>query len=428
MTYAYYNEFDPKAAAWLRELIKRGLIADGEVDERSIVDVRPVELKGFTQCHFFAGIGVWSHALRQAGWSDDRPVWTGSCPCQGFSAAGQQRGFDDERHLWPVWFELIRECRPSVIFGEQVSSSLIVGKSGKEPTAGQLDAAVVDGESRTTWLGLVQSDLEGSHYAFWASDLPAAGLGSPHIRQRLWFVAEGLDDAAGARHEWPVKDAEGLARDEARLRMPDTGCADSRLADSVGAGLEGYGWDGDDSHEPGRLNARQDGSAATEGGAGGLGDADNSEREAWEPVAIGDETRSERPTQSNAHGRLADAECDGLDRSGNAGSGGRDEPADSSAVGEQPSTGPTNGYWRAADWLFCRDGKWRPVVAAPQPLADGSASDLVRVCDSRGGYFFPLEEKAPARVMRLKGYGNAIVAPVAQAFIEAYLESQTPEC
>jgi hypothetical protein len=57
---AYYNEIDSFAAAWLRELIKAGLIADGEVDERSIADVRPDDLRGFTQCHFFAGIGGWS--------------------------------------------------------------------------------------------------------------------------------------------------------------------------------------------------------------------------------------------------------------------------------------------------------------------------------------------------------------------------------
>ena len=118
---AYYNEHDPKAAAWLRELIKQGHIADGEVDERSIVDVKPEDLRGFVQCHFFAGIGVWSYALRQAGWSDDRPVWTGSCPCQSFSAAGKGAGFDDPRHLWPHFYRLISECHPPVVFGEQSS-------------------------------------------------------------------------------------------------------------------------------------------------------------------------------------------------------------------------------------------------------------------------------------------------------------------
>lgn len=85
---AYYNEIDPFAAAWLRRLIARGLIAPGDVDTRSITDVRADDLVSYVQCHFFAGIGGWSLALRLAGWPDDRPVWTGSCPCQPFSGAG----------------------------------------------------------------------------------------------------------------------------------------------------------------------------------------------------------------------------------------------------------------------------------------------------------------------------------------------------
>ena len=117
---AYYNEHDPKKAAWLRELIAQDVVADGEVDERSIDEIVPTELSGYTQCHFFAGIGVWSYALRLAGWPDDRPVWTGSCPCQSFSAAGQGKGFADERHLWPAWFHIISQCKPDRIFGEQV--------------------------------------------------------------------------------------------------------------------------------------------------------------------------------------------------------------------------------------------------------------------------------------------------------------------
>ena len=114
---AYYNEIEPFAVEWLRNLIARGLIAAGDVDERDIRDVRPNDISGYAQCHFFAGIGGWSLALRLAGWPDDRPVWTGSCPCQPFSQAGSRAGTADERHLWPAFFYLIEQCRPPVLFG-----------------------------------------------------------------------------------------------------------------------------------------------------------------------------------------------------------------------------------------------------------------------------------------------------------------------
>jgi DNA (cytosine-5)-methyltransferase 1 len=162
---AYYNEHDPPTAAWLRELIRAGLIADGDVDERSVVDVRPADLAGFAQCHFFAGIGGWSYALRLAGWDDAEPVWTGSCPCQPLSSAGLREGHADERHLWPAFYRLIAQCRPSVVIGEQVAS-----KDGRE------------------WFAGVRADLEALGYACGGADLCAAGVGSPQVRQRLYWV------------------------------------------------------------------------------------------------------------------------------------------------------------------------------------------------------------------------------------------------
>jgi DNA (cytosine-5)-methyltransferase 1 len=285
---AYYNEIDPFAAEWLRNLIKAGHIAPGDVDERSIEDVKPDDLAGYQQCHFFAGIGVWSYALRRAGWPDDRPVWTGSCPCQPFSSAGKGKGFADERHLWPAFYHLIEQCRPRVVFGEQVASK--------------------DG---LAWLDIVRADLEAAGYAAGALDLCAAGFGAPHIRQRLYWVAS-LDHAADAR------------RDDAR---------------------------------------QHDG---------------------------GSPLQSARSLKSGAAGFVVDGERAGLEGHGRHG-----------GIGHNSRAHPINGRWSDADWLLCRDGKWRAVEPSTFPLAHGASQ----------------------RVGRLRGYGNAIVAPQAQEFILSYLEA-----
>ncbi|WP_422865320.1 DNA cytosine methyltransferase [Endosaccharibacter trunci] len=170
---AYYNEIDPFAAQWIRNLIAAGHLPGGDVDERSIVDVQSEDVRGYIQCHWFAGIGGWPHAARLAGWPDDRPLWTGSCPCQPFSVAGKRAGEADARHLWPDQFRLIRARRPSVWMGEQVAAA--VGKS---------------------WLDGVCSDLEGIGYAIGATVVPACAVDAPHRRDRLWIVADGPVDVA----------------------------------------------------------------------------------------------------------------------------------------------------------------------------------------------------------------------------------------
>lgn len=176
----YYNEIDLYAAQWLRNLKSKGLIPDGEVDTRSIVDVAPADVGGFTQCHFFAGIGGWSLAARLAGWPEDRQLWTGSAPCQPFSVAGKRAGEDDPRHLWPHFYRLISAARPSVVMGEQVAGAAGYG-----------------------WFDGLQSDLEKEGYATRAVDIPACAVNAPHIRQRLYWVSADTVRIRGEGHIAP---------------------------------------------------------------------------------------------------------------------------------------------------------------------------------------------------------------------------------
>ncbi|WP_336193813.1 DNA cytosine methyltransferase [Klebsiella aerogenes] len=343
---AYYNEIDPFAAQWLRNLIAAGHIAPGEVDERSIEDVTPDDLRGFTQCHFFAGIGVWSHSLRLAGWPDDKPVWTGSCPCQPFSAAGKGDGFADERHLWPHFFHLISERRPQHVLGEQVASG-----------------------NANTWFDLVQADLEGVGYAFGLVPFTSAGIGAPHIRERAYWVANANS---------VISDRRGNVRAPGRDEYSNSG-DDVRLADA-----------NHDRQQPGQ----------------GIG---CSFKCAEQGIDIG---------WSRQNGGLGNSNVARLERLG----------GNDSAAGREGTIGPVaapgvhmralevNGFWRDADWLLCRDGKWRPVEPGTFPLVDGAAARLGRVEPGLA------RVASSNRVGRLKGYGNAINAQAAAEFIRAYVE------
>jgi len=96
-------------------------------------------------------------------------VLTGGFPCQPYSYAGERKGKNDERHLWPEMLRVIRECSPRWIVGENVRG--IVSWNG----------GLVFEE--------VCADLEASGYSVQPFILPAAGVGAPHRRERIWFVA-----------------------------------------------------------------------------------------------------------------------------------------------------------------------------------------------------------------------------------------------
>lgn len=218
----YYNENDAKAASWLRQLIAAHLIPEGTVDERSINEVEACDLEGFTQCHFFAGIGGWSYALRLAGWPDTRAIWTGSCPCQPFSIAGQKKGVEDDRHLWPAFRGLIAKRNPSTCLGEQVASP--------------------DGR---LWLAGIRADLEAMGYAVGAADLCAAGVSSPQPRQRLYWVANADNSRSQGRRRSELRQRSGecVTRTGRHASPERLVCANGggRTEGRQGAAGHGYG-------------------------------------------------------------------------------------------------------------------------------------------------------------------------------------------
>lgn len=500
---AFYNEIDPFAAAWTRNLIAAEEIAAGVVDERSIRDLKPADVASYRQCHFFTGISVWPRAIRDAGWPDDINIWSGSAPCQGMSSAGKRQGFSDERHLWPEWYRLISACRPSVLVTEQVAS-----KDGR------------------AWLDLVFTQLANIDYACQAFDLPACGLGAPHRRQRLFIVAYArergreilgaswlhdrkqpghdtarrseahnrnpvsVSDATSTRPHFSedagadrsdayegfeaierrpardleperggdvdaasaVPDTERVVWDEGRQRGPHGrpevepdryseadgtgGLTTSSMVDAYCSGPQGgvpraRGWDGTVGTSEvgcsclGTVGLGDAGLARSGWNAGEISGAQEAGEGEWiEAGDLADELVAPSADDRSAVGDSGD----GADRANGGGatlvrgaaSDSRDvsthafRPGDRIRLDGDPSWGgAVRGYWAEdVEWIYCRpepghqDGRWRPAKSGTQPLADGFAADLGRT-----------------RASRLRCYGNAIVLPLAVAFVEAVIDT-----
>ena len=344
----YYNEWDPQAAAWLRELIAERLIPRGLVDERSITEVKAEDLEGFTQCHFFAGIGGWPLALQLAGVGHKTRLWTGSPPCQPFSAAGKQLGQFDPRHLAPVFLNLISECRPPVLFGEQVAPA--IAKS---------------------WMCDLQTHLEGEDYAVGFAVLPACSVGAPHKRDRLFFGAYGV---ANTNSNFDGRSERGSYGTPEGTKAGDrSNVTESRESVGNGANVRGLAYT-DDTRPQGRegMPERADEQST------GAGSVENE-------LAYSSQRRRGEERENVRRGIVGDSE---EGRTARRGAGSSDN-----------TTNPHNGFWSDSDWLGCRDGNFRPVEPGTFPLANG----------------------IPARVGRLRGYGNAIVPQVAAEFITAFM-------
>ena len=379
----YYNEWDEYPLQWLRNLYVAGHIPAGLFDGRSIVDVQAQDVKPARQAHFFAGIGGWPLALKLAGWPENEEVWTGSCPCQPFSVAGGRRGKKDKRHLWPELFRLIRECLPPVIFGEQVAS-----KDGRN------------------WLSGVRADLESVGYEVGAADLCAAGageegegwvlrgntvhpepvlVGAPHIRQRLFWVAD-----TGIQRRGALQRTVGTNGGQ---KVKSAGYGNScRLADGERTGLEGL----QEQH------AREERATAERGGVSrSMADPQEVGRRQIGADAGGVDIGNE--AKRRAPGPAVRCTSCGVDHAAGKRA---NVPASAIKSGDREDDGLSKspGSWSRFDVLPCADKRSRRVESGTFPLAHG----------------------VPGRVGKLRAYGNAIIPELAAAFIKAYLETSSP--
>ncbi len=405
----YYNDNDPKACAWLRELIAAGELPPGDVDERSITEVHAHEIEGYTQAHFFAGIGGWPLALRWAGLENEPGIWTGSPPCQPLSCAGKRQGHADERHLWPAFHGLIAKRRPSTIFGEQVAS-----KDGRE------------------WFAGIRLDLEDLGYACGGADLCAASVGAPHRRQRLFWLADLPKQGRTARRPTATDGRPSAeprrcrswgdfdilpCRDGKARRCPTWGLEPifQLLADGVWCNMvSGWSQSVENVKERTLSHAKE-----TEASPG---EVLRAMREASEQEAI----RERAGGHDAVHGAtillFALLQLEGpmgqvikRDAPGGVQDGGAGVPA----LRGQAEQASRSSQERRLDGQPA--GKLHDLVSAlSQELAQRHEEPACIAVACMGG---PLTKGIPGRMGLLRGYGNAIVPQVAEAFIRAAREA-----
>ena len=364
--FAYYNEIDPYAVQWLKNLIKAGQIMDGEVDDRPIQNVEPKDLEGFTRLHFFAGIGGWDYALQIAEWPENRPVVTGSCPCQSLSSAGKRRGASDERHLWPEFFRIINGIQPQYIFGEQVASPL--GRN---------------------WLSAVQLDLGSISYVLGATDLPAASVGAPHIRQRLFWMAHPYNPVRRPNPTGKIEEGNGERPSDDIGKSGVT----SGVAHASGTELEKWAKHG---------GQKEGGSSSESTGCGSIiphpystnGMADSDGGRDYGAKGQSDEVQRGQKQDGKENIELGE---DGTFDSGLADTDKQRPQRRELRLGEEPRQWET---WEDLSFIECTDGRARPTEPGLRPLAHG----------------------VPKRASKICAYGNAIVPQVGAAFISAFME------
>ena len=167
-----------------------GLEATGGFETVAFCDVeefpRKVLQKHWPDVKQYKDIKELTYEKLKADGIDTIDIITGGYPCQPFSVAGRKKGEEDPRHLWPEYFRLVKELRPTWVIGENVSGHIKLG------------------------LDTVIKDLESEDYSVRPFSISASSIGANHQRERIWILAHSR------RSQWPRAEQRGENENETR--------------------------------------------------------------------------------------------------------------------------------------------------------------------------------------------------------------------
>lgn len=183
-------------------------------------------------------------------WRGKVDVLTGGFPCQPFSTAGRRGGAEDDRYLWPEMLRAIRECKPTWVVCENVDGLLTMVESPCDVELAS-ETSLFDEENivrryqRTESFTIerICKDLEDCGYSVWPFDIPAAGVGAPHKRNRVFIIANVKDSVFVGQPRTEI------VADESRSGNPRSASCPRDTADTKHNGLEHSSHKADDSQE-----------------------------------------------------------------------------------------------------------------------------------------------------------------------------------
>lgn len=172
-------------------------------------------------------------------WRGKINVLTGGFPCQPFSCAGQRKGAEDDRYLWPEMLRAIREIQPDWVVGENVAGILSMVQPGSETALGREESLFGEVDRKRILhrqeyvVETVCNDLEREGYFVQPVVIPACAVGAPHRRDRVFFIAHRADAGVkGMQRKWEDNILSGRTASDTTCRgsggTPHESCCETK--------------------------------------------------------------------------------------------------------------------------------------------------------------------------------------------------------